>query len=104
MKMEGLILDESDIIQETKTKYGTGEQFTIGKIHLITTYPTDKIEVTVPTELWENGKAGALLKQLVGKRTTFNVQYKDNKFGNDDGKMVQITGFHLFNLPDVNNK
>ncbi|WP_350940586.1 chemotaxis protein [Vibrio metschnikovii] len=104
MKTEGLILDESDIIQETKTKFGTTEQITIGKIHLITTYPTDKIEVTVPTELWENGKAGILLKQLVGKRMTFNIQFRESKYADDKGQMKQFNGFTLFNLPDVNNK
>ncbi|ELZ5774766.1 chemotaxis protein, partial [Vibrio metschnikovii] len=99
MKTEGLILDESDIIQETKTKFGTTEQFTIGKIHLITTHPSDKIEVTVPAELWENGKAGVLLKQLVGKRVNFHIQFRESKYAADNGQMKQFSGFTLFNLP-----
>ncbi|MCC3818098.1 chemotaxis protein, partial [Vibrio parahaemolyticus] len=60
--MEGLILDVSDIVQETKTDRN-GEQKQNGKLRLITTNPTDTIEVRVSPELWENGKAGELLKR-----------------------------------------
>ena len=99
MKTEGLILDASDIIQETKVGRG-GEQLQIGKLKLITTNPTDTIEVKVSAELWNGGKAGEILKQCVGKRMPFEIEYKVFSFGNDDGKHVSLNGFHLFALPE----
>ncbi|WP_076587967.1 chemotaxis protein [Vibrio ostreicida] len=98
MKLEGLILDESDIIQESKTGRG-GELLQVGKINLITTHPTDTIEVKISAELWNAGKAGEALKQCVGQRMTFDIQYKEFSFGNDEGKHVALNGFHLFALP-----
>ncbi|OXX34127.1 chemotaxis protein [Vibrio sp. V09_P4A23P171] len=103
MKIEGLILDSSDIIQETKNGRG-GELLLIGKINLITTNPTDAIEVKVSPELWKGGEAGKLLTQCVGKRMTFEIQYKEFSFGNDEGKHVALNGFHLFALPELGNK
>ncbi|MDN3611628.1 chemotaxis protein [Vibrio ostreicida] len=100
MKLEGLILDESDIIQESKTGRG-GELLLLGKINLITTHPTDTIEVKISAELWNSGKAGQTLKQCVGQRMTFDIQYKEFSFGNDEGKHVALTGFHLFALPQL---
>ena len=104
MKMEGLILDNADIIQETKTKFGTGEQITVGKLNLITTNPTQSVVVNISADMWANGAAGEHLKQLVGKRTMFDIQYKETKFGNDEGRHVEINGFHLFALPPVQGK
>lgn len=104
MKMEGLILDKADIIQETKSKFGTGEQITLGKLNLITTNPTQSIVVNISAEMWANGAAGEHLKQLVGKRMMFDIQYKETKFGNDEGKHVEINGFHLFALPESQSK
>ncbi|MEZ8265151.1 chemotaxis protein [Vibrio cyclitrophicus] len=101
MKTEGLILDESDIIQETKTVRGTGETITVGKVNLITTNPTNTNVVKISSDLWDNGKAGELLKACVGKRMNFNIEYKEFSFGNDDGKHVALNGFHLFDLPNV---
>ncbi|MEZ9693502.1 chemotaxis protein [Vibrio splendidus] len=99
MKLEGLILDTTDIIQETKPARGTGEVTTVGKLKLITTNPTNTIEVKISAELWENGKAGEVLKSCVGQRMQFNVEYKEFSFGNDEGKHVALNGFHLFDLP-----
>ncbi|MEZ8374411.1 chemotaxis protein [Vibrio cyclitrophicus] len=99
MKTEGLILDESDIIQETKAVRGTGESITVGKLNLITTNPTNTIVVKISAELWDNGKAGELLKSFVGKRMNFNIEHKEFSFGNEDGKHVALNGFHLFDLP-----
>ena len=101
MKLEGLILDESDIIQDTKINRSTGETETMGKINLITTNPTDKIQVTVSPELWANGKAGEILKRLVGNRHQYSIQYKEMSFGDKDGKHVALNGFHLFELPQI---
>lgn len=102
MKLEGLILDDTDIIQETKPARGTGEALTVGKLKLITTNPTNTIEVKISSELWAGGKAGEVLKTCVGKRTQFNVEYKEFSFGNDEGKHVALNGFHLFDLPKIN--
>ncbi|MEZ8932475.1 chemotaxis protein [Vibrio splendidus] len=99
MKLEGLILDTTDIIQETKPARGTGEVTTVGKLKLITTNPTNSIDVKISAELWDNGKAGEILKSVVGQRMQFNVEYKEFSFGNDDGKHVSLNGFHLFDLP-----
>ena len=99
MKLEGLILDDTDIIQETKAARGTGEAITVGKLKLITTNPTNTIEVKISQELWAGGKAGEVLKSCVGKRMQFNVEYKEFSFGNEDGKHVALNGFHLFDLP-----
>jgi len=104
MKIEGLILDASDVIQETKTIYGSGEQVLVGKIKLITTNPTSTIEVKVNEKLWEAGKGASTLQALVGKRTNFNVEYKEMAFGDDKNKHVSINGFHLFSLPELNDK
>ncbi|ELA7321610.1 chemotaxis protein [Vibrio parahaemolyticus] len=103
MKMEGLILDVSDITQETKVDRN-GEQKLNGKLRLITTNPTDTIEVRVAPELWGGGKAGEVLKQCVGSRMMFDVEYKQFSFANDDGKHVSMQGFHLYALPVLNNK
>ncbi|OLF46196.1 chemotaxis protein [Vibrio parahaemolyticus] len=103
MRMEGLILDVSDIVQETKTDRN-GEQKQNGKLRLITTNPTDTIEVRVSPELWDNGKAGELLKRCVGNRMMFDVEHKKFSFGNDEGKHVSIDGFHLYALPQLNEK
>ncbi|EJL6744747.1 TPA: chemotaxis protein [Vibrio parahaemolyticus] len=102
--MEGLILDESDITQETKLDRNSGEQKTNGKLRLITTNPTDTIEVRVSPELWDNGKAGELLKRTIGKRIMFDVEHKKFSFANDDGKHVAIEGFHLYALPQAGDK
>ncbi|EHK5108027.1 chemotaxis protein [Vibrio parahaemolyticus] len=102
--MEGLILDESDITQETKLDRNSGEQKTNGKLRLITTNPTDTIEVRVSAELWDNGKAGELLKRTIGKRIMFDVEHKKFSFANDDGKHVAIEGFHLYALPQAGDK
>lgn len=88
MRMEGLILDVSDIVQETKTDRN-GEQKQNGKLRLITTNPTDTIE---------------LLKRCVGNRMMFDVEHKKFSFGNDEGKHVSIDGFHLYALPQLNEK
>ncbi|KJY76353.1 hypothetical protein [Vibrio nigripulchritudo] len=101
MKIEGLILDNSDIIQETKNNRSTGETQTVGKLKLITTNPTSTIEVKVSPELWAGGKGGEVLKQCVGNRMSFEVEYKEFSFGNDEGKHVSMNGFHLFALPQV---
>ena len=101
MKLEGLILDATDIIQETKPARGTGEVTTVGKLKLITTNPTNSIDVKISAELWDNGKAGEILKSVVGQRMQFNVEYKEFSFGNEDGKHVALNGFHLFDLPKL---
>ncbi|USD52386.1 chemotaxis protein [Vibrio sp. SCSIO 43153] len=103
MRMQGLILDESDIQQETKVDRN-GEQKTVGKLRLITTNPTSTIEVRVSPELWDGGKAGELLKGCVGNRILFDVEHKKMSFGNDEGKHVSIDGFHLYALPELNQK
>ena len=103
MRMQGLILDESDIQQETKVDRN-GEQKTVGKLRLITTNPTSTIEVRVSPELWDDGKAGELLKRCVGNRILFDVEHKKMSFGNDEGKHVSIDGFHLYALPELNQK
>ncbi|EKF9692979.1 chemotaxis protein [Vibrio cholerae] len=101
MKIEGLILDESDIIGEVKKKFGTDLTYTVGKINLITTNPTQTITVNVSEELWGNGKGGEHLLSFVGKRVPFEVEFKQSKFGDDEGRHREITGFHLFKLPTV---
>ena len=102
MKLAGLILDASDIIQETKTIHGTGETVQVGKMNLITTNPTATIEVKINKDLWNGGKCGELLIQCVGKRMDFEVEYKEMAFGNEQNKHVAINGFHLFALPVLN--
>ena len=99
MKIEGLILDDSDITQQTKTNRSSGESQLVGNINLITTCPTDTIKVSIPAELWNNGEAGKALKQLVGNRTEFEIKYNEMSFGNEQGKHVSINGFQLFAMP-----
>ncbi len=101
MKLEGLILDETDIQQQTKTNRGTGEQTTVGVLNMITTTPTGTIQVRIPTDMWSNGAAADVLKKCVGKRMQFAVEYKEFSFGDDNGKHVSMNGFHLFELPQM---
>ncbi len=100
MRTEGLILDASDIRQETRINRD-GEHQTFGKLNLITTNPTNTIEVRVAPELWDNGKAGEVLKQVVGNRMMFDVEYKKFSFADGDGKHVSMDGFHLYALPQT---
>lgn len=99
MRMEGLILDVSDITQETKRDFNTGEEKLHGKLNLITTNPTSTIEVRIAPELWQGGESGKLLKACVGDRMMFDVEFKKMSFANNEGKHVEIQGFHLFQLP-----
>lgn len=103
MRLEGLILDASDIIQETKKIFGTDQTQLIGKLKLITTNPTDTIEVKISPELWANGEGGKLLKNCVGERMQFNVEFKEFSFADNDGKHVAMKAFHLFDLPTPRN-
>lgn len=100
MKTEGLILDPSDIRQETRISRD-GEHQTFGKLNLITTNPTNTIEVRISPELWQDGKAGEVLKTLVGNRTSFDIEYKKFSFADNDGKHVSMDGFHLYALPQT---
>ncbi|EKO3832916.1 chemotaxis protein [Vibrio harveyi] len=104
MRMEGLILDASDIVQETKKDYTSGHEIRLGKLRLITTNPTDTIEVRVSPEFWQDGKGGEHLKGVVGKRIMFDVEHKKFSFANDEGKHVSIEGFHLYAMPVVGDK
>lgn len=101
MRIECQIMDPSDIIQETKAVFGTGEQRTSGKINLLTFHPTSTTEVKISPEMWDGGKAGELLKGIVGKRVHLDVEYKEFSFANDEGKHVSLKGFHLFALPNA---
>ncbi|MBL4830174.1 MAG: chemotaxis protein [Aliivibrio sp.] len=100
MKLEGLILDVTDIQQQTKTNRASGEQTTVGVINMITTVPTSTIQVTIPADMWENGAAAELLKKCVGKRMQYAVEYREFSFANEQGKHVSLSGFHLFELPE----
>ncbi|MCC3818090.1 chemotaxis protein, partial [Vibrio parahaemolyticus] len=40
----------------------------------------------------------------VGNRMMFDVEHKKFSFGNDEGKHVSIDGFHLYALPQLNEK
>lgn len=101
MKLEGLLLDADDIQQRTKTVFATGEQTTVGSFRLITTKPSDKIDVSISSELWDGGKAGELLKKCVGQKMQFNVEFKTMSFADKDGKHVEMKGFHLYSLPEI---
>lgn len=103
MKIQGLILDESDITQQTKTNRGSGESQLVGSINLITTHPTDTIKVSIPAELWNNGEAGKVLKSLVGSRHEFEIKYNEMSFADDKGQHRAFNGFQLFTLPLTNN-
>lgn len=100
MKIEGLILDSSDISQETKSGRG-GELLQVGKFNLITTHPTDTMKVSISPELWKNGETGKLLNQCIGKRMMFEIEFKEFSFANDEGKHVALKGFHLYSLPEL---
>lgn len=104
MKIEGLILDNSDIIQETKPARGNNPEQLAGKIKLITTNPTSTIEVKISPDIWQRGEAGKILQQCVGSRMSFEIEYKEFSFGNDEGKHVALNGFHLFKLPELSKQ
>lgn len=101
MKIEGRILDSSDITQETKVNRSTGAQELQGSVSLVTSNPTAVISVRIAPELWESGKAGETLRLLVGKLHTYEIDYRTFSFGDKDGKHVSMQGFHLFSVPDV---
>lgn len=100
MRTEALILDESDIRQESRIGRDNEVQV-FGKVNLITTNPTNTIEMRVSPELWEQGKTGGVLKQLVGKRMMFDIEYKKFSFADNEGKHVSMDGFHLYAVPEV---
>jgi hypothetical protein len=101
MKLEGLILDKSDIQVKEKTTFNTGEVNKVGLIRLITTYPTQTVDVHVSVELMKDPKTLNVLHSIAGTRTQLSVEYKEMSFANSDGKHVAITGFHLFELPQA---
>jgi hypothetical protein len=101
MKLEGLILDKSDIQLKDKTNFNTGEVQKVGLIKLITTYPTQTVDVHVSVDLMKDPKALPTLQSIVGNRTQLSVEYKEMSFANSDGKHVAINGFHLFELPQL---
>lgn len=100
MRTEALILDESDIRQESRISR-EGDVQVFGKVNLITTNPTNTIEMRVSPELWDGGKTGGVLKQLVGKRMMFDIEYKKFSFADNEGKHVSMDGFHLYAVPEV---
>lgn len=101
MKLEGLILDKTDIQVKDKTNFSSGEVNKVGLIKLITTYPTQTVDVHVSAELMKNPKTLETLNSAVGHRTQLSVEYKEMSFANNEGKHVAINGFHLFELPQI---
>ncbi|WP_105902100.1 chemotaxis protein [Vibrio gangliei] len=102
MKIQGLILDETDIIQSTKLNRSTGESEQVATINLVTTFPTDTIRVSISADLWNKGEAGKVLKSLVGSRTEFQIKYNEMSFADDKGQHRSFNGFQLFALPTPN--
>ncbi|WP_242006000.1 chemotaxis protein [Vibrio cholerae] len=84
-----------------KKRFGTEQMFTVGKVNLITTNPTQTITVHVSEELWSDGKGGESLLSLVGQRAMFDLEFKQSKYGDNEGRHRENTGFHLFKLPSV---
>ncbi|SIR46104.1 hypothetical protein SAMN05421840_1287 [Shewanella morhuae] len=101
MKLEGLILDPSDIQIKPKVNFQTGETTNVGLLRLITTSPTQTVDVHVSADFVKDGKTLDVLKSAVGTRCQLHVEYKEMSFANSDGKHVSITGFHLFETPVV---
>ncbi|HAS3381368.1 TPA: chemotaxis protein [Vibrio cholerae] len=101
MKIEGLILDKSDITAEVKKRFVTEQMFMVGKVNLITTNPTQTITFHVSEELWSDGRGAEALLSLVGQRTTFDLEFKQFNYCDKEGHHLEITGFHLFKLPSV---
>lgn len=99
MKLEGLILDKSDIIVKDKVIHGTGEVQKVGVIKLITTCPTQTVDVHVSADFIKKPETLQRLESVVGSRVQLGVEYKEMSFANNEGKHVAINGFHLFELP-----
>lgn len=99
MKLEGVILDPSDVQIKPKVNYQTGETTNVGLLRLITTSPTQTIDVHISSDFVKDGKTIDLLKNTGGSRIQLSVEYKEMSFANSDGKHVSINGFHLFEAP-----
>ncbi|MCT8878650.1 hypothetical protein [Shewanella xiamenensis] len=104
MKLEGLILDPSDIQIKEKKNYQTGEVTNVGLIRLITTAPTQTVDVHISADFVKDGKTIEILRGTVGNLTQLCVEYKEMSFANTDGKHVSINGFHLFEAPKAQRK
>lgn len=104
MKLEGVILDPSDVQIKPKVNFQTGETTNVGLLRLITTSPTQTIDVHISADFVKDGKTIDLLKNTGGSRIQLSVEYKEMSFANSDGKHVSINGFHLFEAPQAQRK
>lgn len=97
MKIIAQILSATDII--TATKQRDGRMVVTGTVKLLTTDPSQIIDVAITEEQVTAGYH-SMLKTIAGKGPTeFMVEYRNGSFGDDNGRHRQFNGFRLVDLP-----
>lgn len=97
MKIIAQILSGTDITTATKDR--DGHKVTTGTVKLLTTDPSQIIDVAITEEQVTAGYH-AMLKTIAGKGSTeFMVEYRNGSFGDDNGRHRQFNGFRLVDLP-----
>lgn len=97
MKIIAQILSGTDITTATKDR--DGRKVTTGTVKLLTTDPSQIIDVAITEEQVTAGYH-AMLKTIAGKGPTeFMVEYRNGSFGDDNGRHRQFNGFRLVDLP-----
>ncbi len=99
MIAKGMIQDIDDIQQNTRVNGQTGEQTQVGVIKVLTSKPTQVIDVRVNADLWKEAQNGKHFENLVGKQFEFLVEYNQYSFTDSSGAARSGTTMNLFNLP-----
>lgn len=99
MIAKGMIQDIDDIQQVSRTNQTTGEHTQSGVIKVLTSKPTQVIDVRVNVDLWKESQNGKHFKSLVGKQFEFLVEYNQYSFTDASGAARSGTTMNLFNLP-----
>lgn len=97
MEITGTIMDEADIILNTRKR--NGQDVRVGTFKFTTTKPTAVIDVAL-SEDQVAGNQHVELRGMVGSRITLQIQYVDNSYAGEGGQHKSFNGFRLFALPN----
>ncbi|ATY81106.1 hypothetical protein CVS42_09920 [Aeromonas veronii] len=97
MEITGTIMDEADIILNTRKR--NGQDVKVGTFKFTTTKPTAVIDVALSEEQVAANQHGEL-RGMVGSRITLQIEYVDNSYAGEGGQHKSFNGFRLFALPN----